>query len=247
MYGVLIAMSLVNRLLGAFGLSAHEAFGVALSVLLMIGIGALTLLLILQRFWTNLLSGEGYLMMTLPVSTDRIILSKVFVATIWSAASTIVVTGSIMIMSVTGEAWAGTVRIFRFLYNATMTLFSLEPIHVVILAVELLVILVLSTFANILLLYSCMSLSMMVNRYRWLLAIGAYFVITTGLQIIGAVILSIGVFSDIIRGIEQFLQRTDNFAILQIIFPIGAGTLLALCAGFYFITRYMLKSRLNLQ
>lgn len=56
-------------------LFALSAFGIAIFVV--------TLVLIIQRFWNNLLKDEGYLMFTLPVSSYQLVASKLLSALIW--------------------------------------------------------------------------------------------------------------------------------------------------------------------
>lgn len=51
-----------------------------------------TLAIIVRRFYKNIFGREGYLTLTLPVSTHQIILSKLIASLIWTAFNTIVVT-----------------------------------------------------------------------------------------------------------------------------------------------------------
>ena len=67
LFAALILVSIVNRLLSSLGLNVPSAIGTVVSVILMVGVAVVTLLITLQRFRNNLLSNEGYLMMTLPV------------------------------------------------------------------------------------------------------------------------------------------------------------------------------------
>jgi hypothetical protein len=56
-------------------------------VSLFIALGVITLMTIIGRFKDNLLSDEGYLMFTLPVSTEKLVLSKVLNSVFWLIAS----------------------------------------------------------------------------------------------------------------------------------------------------------------
>ena len=205
------------------------------------GILVLTLILTLQRFRNNLLSSEGYLTMTLPVSTDNLILSKLFVASIWTVASLIVVTVSIMIMAMSGIS-------FRDLFEQIRGAFvraALPAPQWIVCSVEFLIFIALSLFSGILLLYACMSLSMLVNRRRGLFTFGAFIVITTAMQTISAVLIAIAA--------AVHLSDWFNLSFITIFGQIQAlilTVLLAeaiLCVVYYCITRYMLKNRLNLQ
>jgi len=243
LFAALIATVLVNRLLGALGMQTPARILIVVSVLLMVGIAVITLVLVLQRFWTNLLSSEGYLMMTLPVSTDRIILSKLFTAAVLYAASTVAVTISILILAGAQINWADMAGAINHFF--TMSPFT--PAQMALMATQALIAVILSVFSGILILYASMSLSMVFNRHRWLAALGAYFVISTALQIITSVVASIGVVSGLFDRVGNLFLNSPGPGVVHIVLltvnVIGA----MLCVAFYFITRYMLKNRLNLQ
>jgi len=240
LFGALIVISVVNSILGSFGLETPAGIGIAVSVLLIISIAVITFLLIIQRFWTNLLSNEGYLMMTLPVNTDRIILSKLLTAAILGAASTIVVLLSILIMTITRFDFAEILEMIKYAFG----LITFDTPQISTIVIQFLIATVLSMFTNILLFYACMSLSMLSNRYRWLVAVGSYIAIITVLQIVFAVAIATGVVSGTFG---RFMLNYPTFGQIQLI--IAAVMLLCVVLGviFYFITRYMLKNRLNLQ
>ena len=240
-FAALVVISIVNRLLAALPVSTPAIIGTIVSVILIVGIAVLTLILTLQRFRNNLLSNEGYLMMTLPVCTDRIILSKLFVASIWSAASFIVVMLSILIMALTDFDFSELITFIRGIYE----LFASNPLHSVIYVIEFTVIAALTLFAGILMLYACMSLSMLVNKRRGLFTFGAFVVISTSLQILFAIVGSIAVFLDI----NVWFNNLDlaQFGLSQVVIINVLVIEAVLCALFYLITRYMLKNRLNLQ
>ena len=243
LYGALLILSVVNTIFSNLDLTAPAVIGIMISVLIIIGILVVTFLLIIQRFWTNLLTSEGYLMMTLPVNTDKIILSKVFVAAIWSAASAVVVTLSVLIMTITGISLADVVNAIRELILAI----PLRSPQLAILSAEVFLAIALSTMTSILMLYACMSFSMVSNKYRWLVAVGAYIALMTALQTIGVIFATIGVAAGLYADIERFLLSFTLFGKTQIIVLIYFIIEATFCALYYFITRYMLKKRLNLQ
>ena len=242
LFGALFIISIINRILGQFGLTVPSGISLAISIILMVGIFVLVFVLTIQRFWNNLLTSEGYLMMTLPVSTDRLILSKLLVASVWSIVSLIVVGISILIMTMT------EIDSFQFsliIDNLRNTPYSAFEMTVLMLQVALF--LILGLFSGILLLYACMSLSMLANRHRPLLSFGAFIAITTVLQIIIAILAVISMSIDAFSGLGIFLNALSHFAAAQLVIGIAIVSAAILCAIFYAITRYMLKNRLNLQ
>ena len=243
LYGALLILSGANTIFGLLDLQTPAVIGIMISVLLIIGILVVTFLLIIQRFWNNLLSSEGYLMMTLPVSTDKIILSKVIVASIWTMASAIVVTLSILIMTVTGIDYAIIAEEIRGL----LVLVPLSSNQISIIFAEVLLFTVLSTVSSTMSLYACMAFSMVANKHRWLVAIGSYIGLMTALQTVAAIFAAIGVSIGLFTDMERFLRSFTMFGQVQIIILIVFLVEAVLCALYYFITRFMLKNRLNLQ
>ena len=65
-----------------FSIVSISAFCVAI-----IGISILAVALMIYRFYKNLMTDEGYLMFTLPVTTHQIIISKLIVPLVWSAVT----------------------------------------------------------------------------------------------------------------------------------------------------------------
>ena len=102
LFAALLVVAAVNRVFLAMNFMVPKIIGTSISVVMIIAICVIALILTLQRFYRNLLKSEGYLMFTLPVSTDSLIWSKLLVAAIWSVASFIVVLLAVSIMAVTG-------------------------------------------------------------------------------------------------------------------------------------------------
>jgi len=234
MYGALLAIALINRLLTLLPHSAPVVISTVIASVMIAAVAVITLILILQRFMKNLLSDEGYLMMTLPVKTDYLILSKMFVATIFTFASYLVTWLTILILASSDFAYMGT-HIQAFFSD-------LEPRYLLI-AFQALIFLLLTTFASILLLYACMALSLFFNKRRGLISFGFFVGITTIMQIITAIILASSVYMAFDR---PTFHNMDDFAVGQIVMFIFIAIALINCAIFYSITRFMLKRRLNL-
>lgn len=240
LFAALLLVSGVNRFSSEMGLRAPQIIGTVLSVILIVGICVVSLILTLQRFRRNLLSSEGYLTMTLPVRTDSLILSKLFVASIWLILSFIAVVLAILIMALTSLDFNGLKSAIRFLIEFV----PLSPMQLAFGVLELIVLIVLAIFSGILLLYTCMSLSMLVDRRRGLFTFGAYVVITTILQVLAVLI---GVVLDATGILRTFdLSRLNSYGMFQVVILLVLAVEAAMCAAYYFTTRFMLKRRLNL-
>ena len=243
LFAALLIISVVNRILSSFQLGTPMAIGIIIAVILIVGIFVLTFIFTIQRFRQNLLSEEGYLMMTLPLRTDSLILSKLFVSAVWAAASFVIVVIAIMVMAMTGYDFSDLARILRDFFAAV----ALEASQFVVYVIEALILIIISIFSSILLLYACISLSMLVNRHRGLFSFGAFIVITTALQIIGSVFVAIGAAITMPGGLNRLFNSMSAFGISQIVIAVVVLTEIILCAIYYFITRHMLKNKLNLQ
>jgi len=234
MYGALMAVALINRLLTLLPHSAPVVISTVIASMMIAAVAVITLILILQRFMKNLLSDEGYLMMTLPVKTDYLILSKMFVATIFTLASYIVAALTIFILASSDFAYIST--------NIQAFFSDLESRYFLIIF-QAFILLLLTTFASILLLYACMSLSLFFNKHRGLISFGFFVGITTIMQIISAIIIATSAY---LAFDHPTFHTMDGFAAGQVVMLITIAITLIVCAIFYSITRFMLKRRLNL-
>lgn len=81
----------ILRLLGAL---LAMAFGVAI-----IGVCVMSLVVMVQRFYKNLLGDEGYVMLTLPVNLHQQVWSKLIVSAVWFAATFLAVVLAALMVS----------------------------------------------------------------------------------------------------------------------------------------------------
>lgn len=101
LYVVLFVFALLNRYLNPLKVmetsaifsmqSILQALSMTIYFALVVAVFVMTLVIIIQRFYKNLLGDEGYLMFTLPVKTWQHITSKFLTAIIWCAFSAIAI------------------------------------------------------------------------------------------------------------------------------------------------------------
>jgi len=249
LFGVLLIVSVVNGLLRGNESTVSDTIGIIVTVFLVSGVFVMWLILVVQRFWRNVFGDEGYLTMTLPVSVDKIIIGKSLVAIIWFVICIIVVAIALLITLgfMFGE-WGFMTELLFILRNMqapglveAIAGFTLSVVWIAVWAV--------GSFASVLLLYLCMSLGMLVNKRRGLVAFCAFIAITTVLQIIYVLIGSVFVVSAIVNyeWLERFAGLSSYFAGQLLISIIALAIVSAQAAVFYFPTRYLLKNKLNLQ
>jgi hypothetical protein len=239
LYGALLIVSILNRLFTYLGLKAPMFIGGGISAMMAVAIGVVTFILTLQRFNKNLLGNEGYLMFTLPVKPDSLIISKLLVAAVWFIASLFVVVLAIMIMALTDfdlkEVFEGIAEMF--------TMMNVDILNKLMVGIEMILFCVFCLLVTILFIYTCLSLSLLFNKHRLLVAFGAFVAISTIGQILAVIAANIA--SAMNLG-ELFRQASDmTQAHIIMIFVLLAELIIG--AVFYITTRYMLTRRLNLE
>ena len=223
-----------------FAVLAASAFGViALAVL---------------RFYRSFLSDEGYLTMTLPVSTHKLISAKLLASVAWYALSVIVCGLAVLIALLDSSAWGHFFKDFgNFFKAAWETLPTLEPGMVaglIVCAIEVFLCLVLGAALVSLLIYAATAIGHSFNKHKKLLSVvfGFIFYHATSIAALVSGIFIIG------RLFEKYKKAYAMDYLLEpsmtpYILIIGVTLLLLLvaCALYYFLTHYFLTKKLNLE
>lgn len=224
------------------GFSVFSGFSLsAIYLLLALGLAITTFIVIIIRFYKNLLGTEGYLMFTLPVSVEQNILAKLIPSVVWFFGSCVL--GMLTIAPAMG---------LRFNDNP-FTMFTgirLGDVPEILLAVLMVIGSIAGTF---LFYYLCMCIGQMFNSHRFLVSAGAYIVIQTVLQILGIAFIWICASSFSSQAFVAWLSNA--FASLDKIpsgsliylFLIAANILsYGIAAALFFIDSAILRKRLNL-
>ena len=224
------------------GFSAFSGFSLsAIYLLLALGLAITTFIVIIIRFYKNLLGTEGYLMFTLPVSVEQNILAKLIPSVVWFFGSCVL--GMLTIAPAMG---------LRFNDNP-FTMFTgirLGDVLEILLAVLMVIGSIAGTF---LFYYLCMCIGQMFNSHRFLASAGAYIVIQTVLQILGIAFIWICASSFSSQAFVAWLSNAfaslDNIpsGSLIYLFLIAANILsYGIAAALFFIDSAILRKRLNL-
>ncbi len=247
-FSALLIMAAITRLFIGMRLETPKIIAIVLSSMLLAAAFVITLVLTLQRFYKNLMMDEGYLMHTLPVSAGRLIWSKLIVAAVWSIVCGVAAFAALSIMALsTGEAR----EIFR-----ALTQIGILSYDQVMLAFECFLIFLAALACGILMLYACMALSLFFQKHRVAISFAFYIGVVTVLQMIPLLFSRslegvVREFSqypagDVQSGLAAFFHNHPVLAVHSTAVLILLG-LCALSAGFFAITRSMLKNKLNLQ
>lgn len=244
LYGVLILMSFVTHLLCSIPQNSTFGFMLpAISSMLYMGVMmaafVVTAVILIQRFYKNLLGSEGYLMFTLPVTVSQHLFSKTIIAVVMiglSGLSALISIGIFADMSF----GALFVDMIKGVARSGGLLFGLE----------LLVLAVLGIAGMALFLYMCIALGHLASRHRLLMSIVWYVVLSTALQVLLLMVM-MGVGNAVPQPFVDWMKVWWSG-----ITPIGAAHLMLRCccvfalisdAVYFLVTRWILVHKLNLE
>ena len=241
LYGVLIAVSLLFGIIintGAF----DEVFGrisLALYVMAAITLGLLTLIVLIQRYYKNLLGNEGYLMMTLPAGPGAHVASKIISATIWIILGGLagVVAMNILLYFATG-AWFIS---FTHMLDMVKGALSVKGGWLVLVEMAVLGILVCAEAAAKV--YAAISIGHQWSNHRALGAVLAYI----GLSVIEAIVAIPlqKVFGE--DGYYWTNMTGETIPEMQVFFLLLIIVVAVMLAIYWFVSWILIKKRLNLQ
>ena len=208
-------------------------------VVTIIGASLITVALMVYRFYKNYMTDEGYLMFTLPATTDQLIWSKLLVAMVWTVVTFLVIAAAL--------ALAATTLPFLDLSGLRELLDELSPYlstgQIVLHVAEGVVSALLSSLRTFLMFYAAIALGHSFANHKILLSVVFYIGFSIALQTVssfgGVYGLIAASESDIFSGDPEGWTHT-----------LSAGSIvisLLLAVGFYLLTRFCLKKRLNLQ
>ena len=202
------------------------------------------------RFYRNIYTDEGYLTNTLPVTPRMIILSKLFVSSIWTAITGIVVVLSVFTLVYTtmlsyeginifrellefDEFWEELARIIGFRWDISFLWTALYCTTSILYSI-------LRVFFSILMLYAAISLGQLFSRHKVAGAVAWYVAEYVFVQFASSILRSMLVVTNI------FDTPYDYSSIFDPIFYGGFFLTLLCCLGLFFLSEFMLKRRLNL-
>lgn len=240
LFAALLAVSAITRLMVGLRLETPHVISMVLSIMLMVAAFVMTLILTIQRFYKNFMTDEGYLTFTLPVSTGRLIWSKLIVAVIWIVVCSVVAILSLMLMAFSGNEW-------RIILDGIREL-GLPRLDLTLFLIEGSALILASLLTSVLMIYASMALSMLSNKHRVSLSFAFYIGLNTVMQILMSILLWIFANPNYMTG-ESFRAfiEANAFGAIHTCILITLGITLAFGAGMFATTRYMLKHRLNLQ
>lgn len=249
-YSVFFLITLFNKLFLEISVPSNRFFSyfqnifMIFYVIMCAAIFIITSVLVVYRFYKNLMCDEGYLMFTLPVTIEEHIIVKMITSFVWMVLSTITFFISILIL-VSGHGFEDTFsQIFDLIREVSTYFQSQFTVFVLI----YLCIHIVGTLYNILQYYFALSIGQLVGKHRILASIGAYFAINFVIQnIIGFLFI----FTNALNLESYYLidesEITENiFEYLNTFGLIALALNIALAVFFFFATKIILTKKLNL-
>lgn len=251
-YAAVLVLSVLNRVLFVIlenveFLQIPRFLVMATYVFIIIATFIMTYIVMIQRFYKNLLGEEGYLSMTLPVKTSSHILSKGISSAIWILSTIIITLISIFIMlpnydflTQFSTFWAGASAEFRELLGLNFELLFTAIILITFVAI----------ITSILMIYTAISFGQLSNKHKVLTSFGAYVAIYAIVQTIGASFLGILSSTSLFNHMEINVLTTPPETISKFVLGTLIGVMvieIVLCVAYFFVTRYLLDKKLNLE
>lgn len=205
----------------------------------------MTVVTVITRFYKNLFTAEGYLTMTLPASENQHLLTKLTTAVLATLTTLVNILISIAIVT-SGEVLCEILKSIGYLWKRCME--STGAAFIVI-VVEAIILFLLALCCTYLLYYTCITLGQTARKNRILAAFGVYFGYYVVCQILGTIAIAIiSLYPD--NALQLALGVLDSMSEAQgliFIFLIGIVVYLLLGVVYYFISRTILRKKLNLE
>ncbi len=255
MYGSLLVMSVIARIFYTSGVHSRlseiaNALMTVLMVMLFTAVWVVTLVIIVRRFWTNLLGREGYLMNVLPVNPWEHVFAKMVTSGVWIIAGTVVSVVAFLVIlfglsELTEVDWqeffAGFKEFIAYLKNEN------AAGQTVLIIVQGVLLTVVGSFQFTLTAYAAMCIGQLANRHRTGASIGAYFGLNIAQSLITNLAGESGYFNSVSMvpwGAEYYrraLVSTNQFMALLLLLSV------VVCVAMFFLSSILLKKKLNLQ
>ncbi len=220
-----------------FLINAISALVSLVFTLALIAAGVATVVLMVLRFYRNLMTDEGYLMFTLPVSTTELIFSKLIVSVVWFLG-TLGVNVLGLLLSGRFRGSSDAIR-FQFTYTFGAPMTQAQAGWFI---AGVVVLVILCGIALCLMTYAAMAIGQSFKKNKGLMSVVFFFVLWIGTRIV--LTLLFGAFYG------PASSAVNTMTVLQALWTVlGCACVgaLAFCVGFFFLTHGMLRKHLNLQ
>ncbi len=225
---------------------------VGLAVIAIIAAEIMTIVLMVLRFYRNLLGPEGYLMHSLPVNVHQLVWSKLIVSCVWIVVTNLLIT-LLVFLSVffigkmaLGEFFQGFPswgELMAFLHRAGIS--SGRIVRLIIESILLVLSVMLGTCLHF---YAAMSLGHIFSKDKVLLSVVFFVGISVAFSVIQSVLFAGLMFSPgtFLQTLTEDSSAAGTLRIMSVAYDGGVLLTLGKAALLYFATVFGLKKGLNL-
>ena len=246
LYLVLIVVTILNKIMlevetGAGETVSSSSVYTIITTLLMItffltlfAVGVLTVILIIKRFYDNMLKDEGYLSFTLPVTTGQHLISKIFVSYSWFVLSILLIIAAVCTVESGFGVWQAFTEIIQPLWEVVQDKYLTEFICVAVLVIF-------GIYNGIVMPYTCFSIGQRFTNHKVMGAFLTYLAIYMINQVIGMIFLSVMAFT----GTDMMLVDETKMLHHVLFYSLGLQVVEGIACTV--ITYFMLDRKLNLE
>lgn len=209
---------------------------------LFIGV-VITVVLMVRQFQKNLLTDEGYLAFTLPVSVHQLVLSKLLVAVLWFLATALAVALSVFIATLSNSILES---FGNFLKGIVHDINAYNAVNVTVILGEIAILAIVGCAVSSLQFYTAMSIGYGFTNHKALWSVLTYFGIQIVLQLLSVLFATAVDGSGIATYYAELLLDIGFLDWMHMVLISGIISMGILGAIFYGITVWNLKHRLNL-
>ncbi len=257
-YGILLAIAAMSRIIFIFEAdnTVYEiisSIAVLSYVLAIVAALVMTMVFTITRYYRHLFTSEGYLSFTLPITPTQHILTKLNAAVVFHLLSVLVVIVSACIIT-SGDVLVEVIKAIDYIFGELPAVFAKEfrdttaaqwQVNFWLFVIEFIVLIIAAYIYQMLLFYSCITVGQMFNKNRILAAVGVYFGYYMATQAVGTVFVIV---STLLPWEDLSLIFQD--APIPCIHGVMLGSLLLnllISTAMFFICRYIIRHRLNLE
>ncbi|MBU5330570.1 hypothetical protein KQI61_00025 [Anaerocolumna aminovalerica] len=208
----------------------------ALFMLSVITIFITAFILMIYRFYKNLLSDEGYLMFTLPAKTHQLIISKYLATLTWLLVSIIIIIGSAVLAIGTPE----NIKLVLNRLNEFLLQFEASGNNITVTIITLLLFCLTSFITYISLIYASIAIGQLFTKNRLVGAFVSYIGISTLMQLLLLLLL---VMTNVFRSI---ITNGNNMIPLKLLLGIIVYQIVVSII-FFITTNRIFQKKLNLE
>ena len=210
--------------------------------------GVMAMVVMIQRFYKNVLGDEGYLTLTLPVNVHEIVWSKLIVSFVWFLVTGLIAMAAVFIAVFT-LTYTELGEMFRNMpsFGEMMRMFFEEtgvtPLQLTGAIAQFAAMIILSSLTGCLHFYAAMALGHSFSNNKVLLSVVFFIAISFVFSFVSSLL---GIFTD---GLAMTVTVEAGSSVMTTLQELSLGSMIyTLIEGviLYLLTTYCLKHRLNL-